>query len=248
MKARRIVVGLGPAPQSRAALEAAAALARLLDAELDALFVESEALLRLAGLPFAREVGASSASARPLDAAAVERAMRAQAAEARRLLAGVADPRAVRWTLRVTRGVEGEQLRAASSGADLAVASVTRWGPEALALAQGAPTTLLVVPRTGRFTGPLAAVCPVAIDPAQAVALLRSLSSAVGGGLTLLVTGEDLAAAGHWCEAAGAALDAAGLRAQLEIVRESQPEALQAAIERLAPRAVAVLAPAAAPR
>ena len=54
MKARRIVVGLGPAPQSRAALEAAAAIARLLDAELDALFVESEALLRLAGLPSAR--------------------------------------------------------------------------------------------------------------------------------------------------------------------------------------------------
>ncbi|MBX3717365.1 MAG: hypothetical protein KF738_15310, partial [Burkholderiales bacterium] len=123
MKTRRIVVGLGPAPQSRGALEAAAAIARLLDAELDALFVESEALLRLAGLPFAREVGASSASARPLDAAAVERAMRAQATEARRLLAGVADPRAVRWTLRVTRGAEGEELRAASSGADLAVAS-----------------------------------------------------------------------------------------------------------------------------
>ncbi|MBX3715657.1 MAG: hypothetical protein KF738_06615, partial [Burkholderiales bacterium] len=122
---------------------------------------------------------------------------------------------------------------------------VTRWGPEALALAQGAPTTLLVVPRTGRFTGPLVAVCPVAIDPAQAVALLRSLSGAVGGGLTLLVTADDLAAAGHWCEAAGAALDAAGLRAQLEIVRESQPEALQAAIERLAPRAVAILAPSA---
>jgi hypothetical protein len=84
------------------------------------------------------------------------------------------------------------------------------------------------------------------VDPARAVDLLLPLSGAVGDGLTLLVLANDVAAARPWCETAVELLRARDCRADLEIVRESQPEALQAALERLAPRAVAILAAPAA--
>jgi len=241
MKIRRIVVGLDFAPHSRPALEAAAALAAALDAELEALFVESDELHRMAGMPFAREVGVGSAFARPIDPPAMERALQAHAREARRALAHLAGASPLRWTLRVTRGCVTEEIVAAATPEDLAVIGISRWGPEALHLAQGAPATLLVLPQTRRFRGPLAAVCPVAVDPARAVDLLLPLSGAVGNGLTLLVLANDVAAATPWCEKAAGLLRAQGRRADLEIVRESQPEALQAALERLAPRAVAIL-------
>ena len=246
MKIRRIVVGLDFAPHSRPALEAAASLAGALDAELEALFVESDELHRMAGMPFAREVGVGSAFARPIDPSAMERALEAHAREARRVLAELAGERPLRWTLRVTRGSVTEEIVAAATPEDLTVIGISRWGPESLHLAQGAPATLLVLPQSGRFRGPLAAVCPVAVDPARAVDLLLPLSSAVGDGLTLLVLANEVAAAKPWCEEAAGLLRVRDCRADLEIVRESQPEALQAALERLAPRAVAILAAPAA--
>jgi nucleotide-binding universal stress UspA family protein len=244
MKIRRIVVGLDFAPQSRPALEAAASLAGALDAELEALFVESDELHRMAGLPFARELGVGSASARRMDPAALERTFQAHARQARRALEELAGERSVRWTLRVTRGSVTEEISAAATPADVTVVGISRWEPQALRLARDAPATLLVLPQSGRFRGPLAAICPVAIDPERAVSLLVPLSGAVGDGLTLLVLAPEIEAAKPWCEKAVELLGAQDRRAGIEIVRESQPEALQAALERLVPRAVAILAPA----
>ncbi|MBK7177644.1 MAG: universal stress protein [Chloroflexi bacterium] len=56
MKIQRILVALDASPHSLAALEAAIDLAERLDAELQGLFVEDINLLRLAQLPFAREL------------------------------------------------------------------------------------------------------------------------------------------------------------------------------------------------
>ncbi len=135
------------------------------------------------------------------------------------------------------------ELLAASGNADLTVVGVARLGPGDLRLARDAPTTLLVLPPSGRYRGPLAAICPVAVPPEQAIGLVASLASAVGDGFTILVVGDDLAVAGSWCEKAGDLLRRLDGRGKLEIVRDSQPEALQAALERLAPRAVAIVAP-----
>ena len=163
VKIRRIVVGLDFAPHSQPALAAAAMLAGDLDAELDALFVESEELHRLAGMPFARETGHATAAARPIDPAALERSLRAHADEARRALTALAGPRALRWTLRVTRGSVTEEVLAASLDADLAIMGVPGWSAQALRLATGAPSTLLVLPPSGRVRGPLVAICPVEV-------------------------------------------------------------------------------------
>ena len=68
---RRILVVLDASPFGLEALEAAAGLAARLRAELQGLFVEDVDLLRLAGLPFARELAYSS-SQRRLDVATME--------------------------------------------------------------------------------------------------------------------------------------------------------------------------------
>jgi nucleotide-binding universal stress UspA family protein len=243
VKIRRIVVGLDTAAHSRSALAAAAALAGELGAELEALFVESEEMHGLARLPFAREMGFPSAAMRPIDTAALERALGAHARAARRALTTLAERRPLRWSFRVARGSVPDELLAASGHADLTVLGVARWGPGDLRLARDAPTTLLVLPPSGRFRGPLAAICPVAVPPEQAFDLVASLATAVGDGFTILVAGDDLTVAGAWCEKAGELLLRQGSRGKLEIVRDSQPEALQAALERLAPRAVAIVAP-----
>lgn len=243
MKIRRIVVGLDTAAHSRSALAAAAALAGELDAELEALFGESEEMHRLARLPFAREMGFPSAAMRPLDTAGLERTLEAHAREARRALTALAEPRSLRWSFRIARGTVADEMLAASGNADLAVVGVARCSPGDLRLARDAPTTLLVLPQSGRFRGPLAAICPVAVPPEHAIGLVASLAAAVGDGFTILVVGDDLATAGSWCEKAGDLLRRQDSRGKLEIVRDSQPEALQAALERLVPRAVAILAP-----
>jgi len=243
VKIRRIVVGLDIAPHSRSALAAAASLAGELDADLEAVFVESDELHRLAGLPFARELGHSSASARRIDPAALERSLRAHADEARRALTALAGPRAVRWSLRVTRGSVTEEVRAAATGADLTIVGISRWGPEAMRLAREAPVTLVVLSGGGSARGPLAVICPVTVAPEPAVSLACSLARAIGEGLTILAVGDDVEEAARWCAEAAALLARLGRKASLEIVRDWQAEALEVALERLAPRAVAIVAP-----
>jgi nucleotide-binding universal stress UspA family protein len=243
VKIRRIVVGLDTAPHSRPALAAAAALAGELGAELEALFVESDDMHHLAGLPFARELGFSSAAMRPIDRAGLERALEAHVREARRALAALAGTHAGRWSLRVERGSVSEQLRAASTEADLTVVGVSRWGPEALRLAREATATLVVLTPGAAARGPLVAICPIAVPPDKATSFLCSLANAIGDGLTVLAVGDDLELAGRWCTQTSELLEKRGRKARLEIVRDGQQDALRLALDRLAPRVVAIMAP-----
>ncbi|NOZ29507.1 MAG: universal stress protein [Chloroflexi bacterium] len=124
---RRILVALDASPHSLAALEAAAELAARLEAELLGLFVEDINLLRLAGFPFAREVGSLSATPRPLDSQHIERELRAQADRARRAMARVAGRARVRWSFRVVRGQVASEVLAAASEADLVSLGKAGW-------------------------------------------------------------------------------------------------------------------------
>lgn len=108
---RRLLVAVEASPRSRAMLEQAAALARAIEAELAGLFVEDVNLLRLCGLP-GHEIALSSGMARRLEQATMERELRAQAEELRRLLEMVAQapgnrlviPDIARTTARRTAG------------------------------------------------------------------------------------------------------------------------------------------------
>ncbi|MCA9524394.1 MAG: universal stress protein [Myxococcales bacterium] len=117
---RRIVVALDASRHSSDALRAAIDLARQTNAEIVGLFIEDENLLRLAGLPFAREV-MSSAVQRKFDAASVERSLRASAAHLARELQRAAEPHHLRWRFVVARGNVDEQLLEAEKDADLLV-------------------------------------------------------------------------------------------------------------------------------
>jgi hypothetical protein len=89
------------APGRSAAPQAIARLAKEMQAELLGLFIEDAELLRFAALPFAAEVGFPSAARRTIDLAAVERALRHQAALLRQALAANLGEHA--WSLRVAR-------------------------------------------------------------------------------------------------------------------------------------------------
>ena len=116
---RRIIVALDTSMQSHSALQAAAALAERLGAEVVGVFVEDLELIRLARLPFAREVGLTSATSRSLDPDAMARSLKAQAANARAMLEATAQRHNVPWSFRVTRGQVTDELLAAAAEADM---------------------------------------------------------------------------------------------------------------------------------
>jgi predicted RecB family endonuclease len=119
----RIVIELAPGLAARGSLEAAAAFADRLGAELVGLFIEDPDLLRFAALPFAHEIGHASAERRRTDVPAIERSLRVHAAEAERSLASAAERSAVRWSFRVARGIAATELLAAALGAAAEVAT-----------------------------------------------------------------------------------------------------------------------------
>ncbi len=99
----RIVVSLDAISETHAAIEAAARLAVRWNAVLHGVFVEDEDLLRLAGLPFARQVSLG-AGAEPLTAAQAARQVRAFAESARREFAAAAHRHSLRWSFEVVQG------------------------------------------------------------------------------------------------------------------------------------------------
>ena len=114
---RRILVALDATLAGEAALEAAAALATDMEAELFGIFVENEDVLRFAALPFARETGV--AATRRLDRADIERLLKIGAARAEAALARAAERQRVHWSFRIRRGRMLAELLADADSADL---------------------------------------------------------------------------------------------------------------------------------
>lgn len=236
-----MVVGLEAAPHSQAALAAAAAIAARLRAELEALFVEDTELVRLAGLPFAREMGYPSASLRRLDPQTMERSFRAHAAEARRALTAAAERVDVRWSFRVARGSVIDELFAAAAEADLAVLGMARWNRGTLRRAAKAPTTLLVLREEGAVGGPLVALCSCDVPPGQAVPALCTLGSALGDGLSIVLLGRDAAAGERWRREAAALLAERGREAAFRFVPVEAAGALAAPLAAMRPGALVLV-------
>jgi nucleotide-binding universal stress UspA family protein len=118
---RRILVALDASPASRYTIQTAVDLAARFEAELAGLFVEDINLLRVARLPFVREVGAFSVSSRRLEVNDLQRQLRAQAEQMRRLLATAATLRGIPWAFRVKRGPVALEVMAAGADADLMI-------------------------------------------------------------------------------------------------------------------------------
>jgi nucleotide-binding universal stress UspA family protein len=124
---RRILVALDVSRHSLAALEAAAELAARFKAELAGLFVEDINLLRLAGLPFAREIRYPSAAIQEIESPRLERELKVQAEQARRAVAAAAEQVQVAWSFRVVRGQVTAEVLAAALEADLLSLGLASW-------------------------------------------------------------------------------------------------------------------------
>lgn len=158
MSIRRILVAIDATGADVTALDALAALAARLSAELMGLFVEDSNLLRAAGLPFTREVGFPSASSRAIAPEGLLRALRARARAAEQAIATVAGQAKARWSFRTARGLVPQELLDAAAAADLVVVErASRPGrPSRLlgstvreVLDRVAGSVLLLHPRTG---------------------------------------------------------------------------------------------------
>lgn len=210
---RRILVAVDASPHSFSALEAAAELAGGLGAELVAVFVEDENILRLSKLARAREVNLYSAERHHLDQRSVEQMFAQMAARARELLHRVSQEQAVRSvTFRTARGQVVHRVLEEAAEADLLTLGTRGWTPglrpgstvRALIRRQDAPPILVL--REGVRLG----TCPFAIydgSPAghHAVRLAAFLADRNDARVTVLVSpggdGDDLEARAREAEA-----------------------------------------------
>ncbi|MDA8384242.1 MAG: hypothetical protein M0037_14530 [Betaproteobacteria bacterium] len=102
-------------------MDTALVLAEQLHVALLGVFVEDVNLVRLASLPFAREVGRLSALERPLAQQDVERLFRLQRARMRALMADVAGPSKLAWSFEAVRGQLFAEVLSRRRGGDLVV-------------------------------------------------------------------------------------------------------------------------------
>jgi hypothetical protein len=123
---RRLVLELGHGAADPATMRAAATLARLLDTDLHALFVEDEALLHASTFHFAREINVVSRQWRPLEANRLEADLRAAANRARQLLTEVARVAGVRQDFEIRRGDVAVQVEEFCVATDIVMLSVPR--------------------------------------------------------------------------------------------------------------------------
>lgn len=128
-RARRLLLAAASPEALPESLLALRRLAAGLEAELAGLFVEDATLLRLAALPFTREVGRFSGALLELEPAEVERRLRRQAARMQDALAALGAELALPWRFEVTRGGLVEGALAAGTEADvlILVARATGW-------------------------------------------------------------------------------------------------------------------------
>lgn len=101
------------------ALEAAARMAKGLEAELLALFLEDGDLFAAADLPFTRAISAETGALRDFDAVALEAAYKVQAARARERVSSIGALHSLRWSFEMLRRDSEHASRLATRGGDI---------------------------------------------------------------------------------------------------------------------------------
>ncbi len=200
---RRIIVAADASEHGRAALEAAMMLGERFHAEVEGVFVEDIDLVHLAELPVGRELHLISGHARAFDRELLENQFGAEAAEARRTLRMLTERGHVRSTFRVVRGrVEAEIIAAAGTGDLLVLGTFSRSigvprrpGSTALAAAERAPRSVLLLRRGARIAGRPIAVHDGSDGADVALEAAVGLATSVGGALTVLLVAETAEAA-----------------------------------------------------
>jgi len=197
VRVRRILVALDGSPESRATLATAARLGSAAGAELSGLFVEDIELLRLAGLPFAREAGVSSGVFRRLETTDIERRFRVAAERARAALHEATLPAALRSSFRVSRGRVVPELLTAARDADMVAtgkrgghgSGALRLGTTARSLIAHVPAPVLVGGEGRASAGPAVVLCAVPDVSKDALGFAALLARAFGAPEVVVITG-----------------------------------------------------------
>lgn len=185
-------------PGSRTALEAAARLGLAMGAELSGLFIEDVELLRLAGLPFAREAGVSSGMFRRFHTTDIERRFRVAAEAAREALREGTGSMALRSTFRVVRGRVVPEILAAAREADV-VAAGKRSGHAPAGRRLGATTRGLIAHLSAPILvgglksltgGPAVVICATSDVSEEALGFSLLLARAFGAPEVVVIAGE----------------------------------------------------------
>lgn len=176
---RRLVLELGHGAADPETMRQAAAFARLMDADLHALFIEDETLLHASALPFAREISPLSLRWRPLEQDQLEAELRAAADQARRHFEAAAHATGVKPSFEVRRGDLALHVIDTCVASDIVVVSPPRrlgtgttHGFRLLreTARRSAASLLFLPPHTGRPRGLIVGVAAGAGDPSLEVA------------------------------------------------------------------------------
>ncbi len=194
MEFRRIVVAIDGSPTSIAALEATAELASAWGSEVVGLFIEDTNLLRMASLPFAREVGSHSGAHRAINPDQFEREFRSQADRARNTLWYMAERFRLTASFQVARGPVKAELVNALRNSDMlaigkggqSVAASLGLGTNAKAVAADASGIVLLYSHVARVTGPPAVVYDGSMIGDKAISAAETLALTLGTPLMVL--------------------------------------------------------------
>ena len=238
---RRILVALDASTHSLAAVEAAADIAAAMQAAMDGLFVEDINLIRLASLPFAREIRHTTTVA-ALDLEQMERALKAQAAEARKALEAAAKRARVQWSFRVARGRVAHEVLAAAATADLLTLGKlgrsrhpqARLGSTALRVLSGAPIALLLVEKwqaRARGLRPVLVVYDGSEGATRALKAAASLAEAGGVSLTAVLLADNHDAIHDLKKAAAHSLEGRSIEVRWEALASTEGHSLLRVIQ-----------------
>ncbi len=189
----RVVVSLDAASESRTASDTAARLAAVVKVPLHGVFVEDEDLLRLAHLPFARQISLA-AGVEPFTTQQVERHLLAAAERARRDLLAAAKRHALTCSFEIVRGGSQHALSCATQRDLVVVGALTRpiaggfrvecrwWSSIDLA-----PGPFLLARETWDANGPVAILLRDRGPPsARLIGTAGQLAKFADGGLTVI--------------------------------------------------------------
>jgi nucleotide-binding universal stress UspA family protein len=195
---RRILVALDSSRHSLAALEAAVELAAGMKAELRGLYVEDVNLLRAADSPATREVRYPFVSSAQLEPRGMARQLRAQASQARRALAALAERRKIQWSFQTTRGDVAHEVVAAAEEADVLILGKVsrplirrvRLGSTALTAAVQAPCCVLLLQRDQPLRPPVVVTYDGSPVARRAIKIAARLARRNAGYLTVMIVAD----------------------------------------------------------
>lgn len=227
---RRILVALDASTNSRAAMATAIGLAETLKTEVLGLFVEDINLIRLAELPFVREVLFAEHGTRQVEQDSIARKLRARAALLRREIDDLAREHNVTSSFQVRRGPVDKELLSAVLDSDLlvigrlgqSISRRIRLGSTARAIVNRATSAVLLV-KSDAGVGPIIALFDGSEVGLRVLALATELA-ATSGDLRVLVWAPNEEAAFENRQLAAHLLDKAAENTQLQHLSGDNPQ------------------------